>query len=235
MAGAFEIFVIVGVIALVMLIAVLAIRAEKKRSEALAAAATLLGLQFDKKNTPADLADARAALKLFQKGHARHVQNIVGGDYKGIRVRVLEFHYTTGSGKNQTRHHNVVALAVLPVQWPGLSIDPENIGHKLFDAVGGDDIDFESEEFSRKYWVKAANRKFAYDVVNPRMMEYLMGGGWQRWEIVGPYLGLWDERNRLDGHEVQPALDRLIGFVQLVPSYLRGSAPTIATVRTGGG
>ena len=37
-----------------------------------------------------------------------------------------------------------------------------------------DDIDFESDEFSRKFYVQSSDRKFAYDVLHPRMMEFLL-------------------------------------------------------------
>jgi hypothetical protein len=48
----------------------------------------------------------------------------------------------------------------------------------VFDRIAGvfgfDDIDFESEEFSRKFHVKSRDKKFAYDVCHSRMMEFLL-------------------------------------------------------------
>lgn len=39
---------------------------------------------------------------------------------------------------------------------------------------GFDDIDFESVEFSRKFFVKSPDKRFAYDVIHPAMMEFLL-------------------------------------------------------------
>ena len=41
-------------------------------------------------------------------------------------------------------------------------------------AFGFDDIDFESAEFSKRFYVKSPDKRFAYDVVHPRMMEFLL-------------------------------------------------------------
>jgi hypothetical protein len=37
-----------------------------------------------------------------------------------------------------------------------------------------DDINFESEEFNRKYFIRSKDRKFAYDIINPKMIDYLL-------------------------------------------------------------
>jgi hypothetical protein len=40
--------------------------------------------------------------------------------------------------------------------------------------VGIEDIDFESAEFSSKFCVKSPDRRWAYDVIHPRLMEFLL-------------------------------------------------------------
>ena len=57
---------------------------------------------------------------------------------------------------------------------PDLLIRPEGLFDKIKGAFGFDDIDFESEEFSRRFHVKSSDRRFAYDVLHPRMMEFLL-------------------------------------------------------------
>ncbi len=55
----------------------------------------------------------------------------------------------------------------------------------------GSDIDFESAKFSKRYFVRADDKQFAYEVITPQMMEFLLdynGFKWQRWieiEISG--------------------------------------------------
>ncbi|HCT45315.1 MAG TPA: hypothetical protein DF699_08890 [Phycisphaerales bacterium] len=57
---------------------------------------------------------------------------------------------------------------------PDMLIRREGIFDKIASAFGKNDIDFESAEFSRKYYVQSESRKFAYDIIHPRMMEFLL-------------------------------------------------------------
>jgi hypothetical protein len=40
--------------------------------------------------------------------------------------------------------------------------------------LGYDDIDFESVEFSKAFTVRSKDKKFAYDICHPRMMDYML-------------------------------------------------------------
>ena len=60
------------------------------------------------------------------------------------------------------------------ITMPDLLIRREGLFDKIVSAFGKNDIDFESAEFSRKYFVKCDSRKFAYDIIHPRMMEFLL-------------------------------------------------------------
>jgi hypothetical protein len=91
-----------------------------------------------------------------------------------------DYRYTVQSGKHSTTYRFSFILLRLPwTSVPDVTIRPEHIGDKIMGAVGFDDIDFESEEFSRKFMVKSPDKRFAYDVVHTRMMEYFL-------EVQGP-------------------------------------------------
>jgi hypothetical protein len=86
-----------------------------------------------------------------------------------------DYRYTVQRGKN--RHTHRFSFLVLRPPWgpvPDFGIRAEHIGDKLLDAIGFDDIDFESEEFSRRFHVKGEDKRFTYAVVHPRMMEFLL-------------------------------------------------------------
>ena len=51
---------------------------------------------------------------------------------------------------------------------------PEGIFDKLAEVVGFDDIDFEYNEFNKKYYVKADDKRLAYDFFGRNMMNYLL-------------------------------------------------------------
>src|SRR5208283_3583865 len=61
-----------------------------------------------------------------------------------------------------------------PLIFKHLNIRPENILDKFTEAIGFDPIQFESAEFSRKFHVRCEDKKFAYDIIHARMIEFLM-------------------------------------------------------------
>jgi hypothetical protein len=105
----------------------------------------------------------------------------------GVAFEAFSFRYVVTSGSGKNRHEQTYWFTVLavpmPLAAPDLTLEPEGLAMKLFDALGGEDIDFESDAFSRRFWVKCRDRKFAYDVITPAMMERLLatpqGWSWQ--------------------------------------------------------
>ncbi|MCK9997461.1 MAG: hypothetical protein KAH56_14395, partial [Candidatus Krumholzibacteria bacterium] len=110
----------------------------------------------------------------FQKGHSRHAKNIIKGEFNGRSVTLMDYRYTVGHGKNRSTHNRGVVLLACDFPTVPLFIRRENPLDRVGEFFGADDIDFESAEFSRKFFVKSADRKWAYDVVHTRTMEYLM-------------------------------------------------------------
>lgn len=221
-------FVLAFVALAVIAIVVARQMAERRRRE-FALEAQRLGLLFADRGGD-DLWVLCRDFKLTQGGSPRCL-NVLHGRHRGVDVRIFDHIFRVSTGKNS---HDVtigVAFASLARPWPHLSITPETFGHKLFDAFGGEDIDFESDEFSRRFWVRADDRKFAYDVITPRMMEFLMEPGWTHWRFQGSVACLW-KRGRLGLHEIAPTLDRLVAFLEQVPDHVNGrleAGPAAAT------
>lgn len=196
---------------------------QRKRREALMAEARRLGLQFEPKSSES-LHKLYRHLTPFASGRGGNPRSlsVMRGRYRGLEVRLMDFVYTVHTGKTSHDVWLAVALMLGSHQWPRLTIVPEGVAHKIFDALGGDDIDFESEEFSRSHWVRSDDRRFAYDVVHPRMMEFLMAPGWDHWHMQGNAICLW-EAKRLKPGDTQGILDRLVGFHELIPGHVRAA------------
>jgi hypothetical protein len=115
-----------------------------------------------------------AAFRILERGHSRHTPLHIEGEVDGHRVRCLDYRFTTGSGKNRQTHRR--ALVILDVGTPviPLCIRPEHVFDRVGEFFGHDDLDFESVEFSRRFHVSAADRKWAYDVIHQRTMDYLL-------------------------------------------------------------
>jgi hypothetical protein len=170
--------------AIAILAAVAAHKAAQKRREELRALAAELGFTFDPGNDTGH--DERySQFEVFRRGHSRAAYNTFRGsveiDGRQFPTQMGDFTYkiTTSNGKStSTTTYNLSYLIVhLPFQnVPGLAIRREGLFDKLAGVLGFDDIDFESIEFSRRFHVSSRDKRFAYDVIDPRMMEFLMQG-----------------------------------------------------------
>ncbi len=110
----------------------------------------------------------------FNVGHSRRVSEVVTGRFAGRQAISFAYRYTTGSGKSSSTHTFHVVATLLPAYLPTLELTAEGVGAKLAKAFGGQDIQFESEDFNRAWRVVARDMKFAHDVVHPRLMERLL-------------------------------------------------------------
>jgi hypothetical protein len=151
----------------------LAWQADKKRREELLLWATARGWNM-RPGKQGSMHRDFAGLKVFEKGHSRSAKNVIEGDFEGHPVTLLDYKYVTGHGKNRTTHNR--GMVILHCDFPTvpLFIRRENPLDRVGEFFGADDIDFESAEFSRKFFVKSHDRKWAFDVVHTRTMEYLL-------------------------------------------------------------
>jgi hypothetical protein len=147
---------------------------EKKRREVLRAWARRQGWRFDKDKRKGWDRDF-PGLKIFDKGHSRHGKYVISGKFRGREVLCFDYQYTTGSGKNQQTHLHSVTILRLDHPVIPLQIRREHMFDKVGEFLGADDIDFESVEFSKTFYVTSPDRKWAYDVLHTRAMEFLLG------------------------------------------------------------
>jgi hypothetical protein len=213
-----EPLLIVGFIAIVGVVVVLGYLASLKRREAMAAVAAKPGLNFAP-HKDRILARRYHFLDKLRAGQDRYAYNILSGDYQGHGVTLFDYHYRTGSGKNTHHHYISFFILHLRASFPELVIGPEDFFSKIAQAVGYDDIDFESHEFSRRFCVRSADKKFAYDVCNARMIEYLLSNADLTIEIEGGALAI-SFSSRLSPERIEPNLRRLITVRSLLPDYL---------------
>ena len=84
---------------------------------------------------------------------------------------------------------------------------------------GYQDIKFESAEFSRAFNVRSPDKKFAYDVCNAKMMEYLLANRDLSIEIENEVIALaFDSRLSVEQFELD--LQRLAEIRSRLPEYL---------------
>jgi hypothetical protein len=211
-------FIVIGIIAFIIVAAVLGHLAAQKRRAAMMALAARLGLHFDpsKQRT---VARRYEFIDRMRAGRDRYAFNILSGTYQDHNIIAFDYHYKTGSGKNTHHHYLSFFIVHLPISVPELTIGSEGFFSKIAQAVGYDDIDFESHEFSRKFCVRSRNKKFAYDICHAQMIEYLLANPDLTIEMELNALAISFTR-RLKPEQIEPNLQRLIAIRTLMPDYL---------------
>ena len=205
--------------------------AEQKRRQALAAIAEQLGWRFDP-TRDRDHDEEYAHFEIFRRGHSRCAFNTLAGETdiggRTYAAKMGDFVYkiTTHTGKStQTRTYRFSYLIVhLPYQGvPDVLIRREGVLDKIAGAFGFDDIDFESVEFSRQFYVKSPDKRFAYDVIHPRMMEFLLAGAPATIDIEHGRCCLSDGRSRWEPHAFEQHLAWLGEFFDRWPDHVKAS------------
>ncbi len=111
----------------------------------------------------------------FGQGHDRLVEDIVEGTYGGRPCASFTYTFTPQvAGERSVPQIFTVTQVKLDVPFPRLDLVPEDIGSRLLNAVGFADIDLESAEFNRTWRVQCADKRYATDFLDPRMMQSLL-------------------------------------------------------------
>jgi hypothetical protein len=195
-------------------------RAKRQRVSDLQGLATRLGFEDFNPNRDVGFAMGWGFLSRLAQGQDRYAFNILRGTYHEQALFIFDYHYQTGSGKSRQEHNCTLLMLVFKESFPQVSIGPESLGEKITAAFGvGNDIKFESAEFSRKFCVRSPDKKFAYDVCNPQMIEYLLANPGLQVEIQGPALLLAFEP-QLPVERIEFNLQRLIEIRSRLPEYL---------------
>jgi hypothetical protein len=217
-----SVYIILGLVAAAV-IGYLVFKAEQKRRDGLRRVATHFGLSFDPGQDTAH--HRQYGHGVFHRGRRRVASKTMHGPLelagRSCYVKMGDYRYTTGSGKNARTHRMSYAVIHLPwIGTPDFLIRKEHIGDKLGSGLGFDDIDFESEEFSRRFWVKSTDRKFAYDVIHPGMMEFLLDGPKPHVEIVSDACLILDGQTRWDPDQFVNCMRWADAFLGRWPEHL---------------
>jgi hypothetical protein len=218
-----EPLIIVLFVGIIIAAAIYSAIAARKRREELATLAARLGLTFDPGNNY-NLADRFGFLNQLAQSENRYAFNVLTGQYQQNEVLVFDYHYethSTDSKGNRTTSHFYFSffILMLPMSFPELKITHESLLSKIAQAFGYDDIDFESAEFSKAFCVRSKDKKFAYDVCNAKMIEYLLANKDLSIEMERNALAL-AFGNRLSAEQIEFNLQRLEEIRLRLPEYL---------------
>ncbi len=199
----------------------------KKRREELAALADRLGWRFDPEDD-ADHDDRFAQFEVFRRGHSRRAFNTLRGDIdvsgRRLRAQAGDFRYqvtrSNGKSSSTTTYRFSYLIVHLPWRTPALLVRPEGVFDKVAGAFGFDDIDFESAEFSRRFFVKSDDKRFAYDVLHPRMMEFLLAERPAMIDVEAGKCCFTDGSRRWRPEQFEGQIDFLDRFLEQWPRHV---------------
>ncbi|MCW2542597.1 MAG: hypothetical protein JWM40_149 [Frankiales bacterium] len=160
----------------------------------------------------------------FDDGDNKEALNILQGQYRGRAMIAFDYSYETHStdskGNSTTTTHRFAFCSLsLPGYLPRLELVPESVLGRVGTALGMQDIELESEDFNRRYRVRCANQKFAYDVLPPRTMEALMSRTALHLRLAGTDALCW-ESGRHSPAELLARLDALATLVDGIPAFV---------------
>lgn len=137
---------------------------------------------------------------LLRRGDGRGVENVLWGTWEGLEVRAFDYWYyeeSTDTKGHTSRSYSRFdcVLTLIDARCPSLQISEENVFTRLADALTFRDIEFESEEFNRRFTVKGPDERFATAFCDVRMMDWLLrhADGYA-FEVVGDRLLCWCRR-----------------------------------------
>lgn len=167
---------VVGVFVLVVYVAVRHFQETRKRREDLALWALQHGLDYSQQD-PHNLDDLD--FHLFTLGDGRGCDNVLTGTWQDMPVRLADYWYydedTDSNGRSSRTYQRFsIALLEIDARLPHVRIGHETALSRFGDKLGFRDIEFESEQFNRRFRVHAKDREFAYKLLDARMMTWLL-------------------------------------------------------------
>ena len=203
-----------------------------QRRKAFAVVAARLGFRYSP-DDPFDLVSIPFAL--FSKGDGQGTENVLWGTHQGREIRVFDFWYfeeSTDSEGHSSRTYNRFSCGLTSIQarCPHLQLGPEGFLSRLADHVGFRDIEFESEEFNRRFQISSEDRKFAYALIDPRMMEWLLGAEELGYEVLDTFVLC--STGRLKPEEAPTLLTAIEEFCGHIPAVVSDLYPTGRSLET---
>jgi hypothetical protein len=201
----------------------------EQRRKALSAIAQRRGWTFCPEHNTGIEARFPAFACLFE-GSDRYAFNVLEGMVKQGHACGFDYHYeteSTDSKGDRTTHQHLFSALVLDVGLPlrPLLIRPETFFDKIGAFFGYDDIDFESDEFSRRFCVKAEERRWAFDVIGQATMEFLLAAPEFTIQFAGRSV-MAVRTGVFDPDEFEQALAVVAGIIDRLPADVRRELQT---------
>jgi hypothetical protein len=215
-----QFFIIFLFVALIIGLIVLGQMQAKKRQAELQQWAASRGLSFNP-DSDSSMDSRYPKFSCLQEGDDRYAFNIMQGSIAGRSILAFDYHYETESTDSKGDHTTTDWEFSAVIVHPGLPLKPLSIRTETFmDKVGAfmgfEDINFESADFNRQFFVKSPDRRWAFDVLSQHSMEFLLAS--PRFTLEMDDACMIAYRNTtFSAGEFQAALEVIEGLLDRIP------------------
>lgn len=147
-----------------------------------------------------------------------------GNDYY-----TFDYYLTIGQGRDRQTESFGVILARVPFDFTmPVQITPETLFSRLGERLGEGHIDFESVDFNRRYRTICDDKKFAFDIVTPQLIEHLLRIEPMTWTFFSTFVAVISSNFFLPDEIRRTTVD-ISELLKTIPDYVRkeiGIAPS---------
>ena len=171
---------------------------------------------------PYGLLDAPFAL-FGRAASVRDIENTASGVRGGERVVVVDYWYAPSSDPSLDDYRRYTCVVTeTPSWWADVSVMPKGLADLLRSVLPLPELRTESDEFGRRFEVRAADRRFAIALMDQRMMAWLLEQPADvGFEVVAGRLMVFRGRAASSLDDVGRTLELADRFGQRVPSVVR--------------
>jgi hypothetical protein len=145
---------------------------------------------------------------------------VLSGTWNGVTLVYADYAFTERSGRSSQTYVFSTVVTDLGCVLPEVEVTARSMIGELADELGVHGLEFESEDFNRRFVVHSDDERFAFELVDARMMEVLLAGPHDLHVHFGPNrMIVWGRRR--SPAELQPILDAAAALDQRVPVVVR--------------
>lgn len=214
------VLIIVAIAAVVACLAIISYQANKARMATLAAWAGGNAFSYVEEDDAAWRISERFP---FNEGDSRRARDVLTGTRSGRLVNAFDYSFETEStdsqGHTSTTTHRFAVVAIgLPCPLPEMEVTQEGLLGRIGHPFGGD-IELESDDFNRRYRVRADDEKLAVDVLTPVTMQALLDRPMLSWRFEGSSMVSW-RQGVLDVSGLETAIETMTKVLDGVPTFV---------------
>lgn len=197
------------------------LRSRTKRTDELSNWARSQGLEYYY-SQEFDVSQRCAAFICLTTGHNRCAYNFMTGRLGKQEICAFDYRFETYPIENRFHKREYKFSAV--VVETGMPLKPLLIRSKysfdkLANSIGFHDICLESTEFSNKFYVKSPDRRWAYDILNQEVMDFLLSSPIYYLEFCGTQIIAYRE-SQFAAAEFEAALKLVTGIIDRLSASL---------------